>query len=137
MSSFTTEEISYLQSQRLGRLATVDAAGNPHVVPVGFRYHPDLDSIDIGGLDIAQSKKWRDIVATGRAAFVVDDLISVDPWQPRMLEIRGRAETLSTGGKEILPKFADEVIRLFPKRITGFGINSGAPGSTVTSRTVD
>lgn len=137
MSSFTPEEIAYLQSQRLGRLATVDAAGNPHVVPVGYRYNPDLDTIDIGGLEIAQSKKWRDVTATGRAAFVVDDLVSVDPWQPRMLEIRGRAETLPFGGHEIIPMFAAEVIRLFPRRIAGFGINAGTTGFTVTSRTVD
>jgi pyridoxamine 5'-phosphate oxidase family protein len=137
MSSFTSEEIAYLRSQQLGRLATVDVAGNPHVVPVGFRYNADLDTIDIGGHDIALSKKWRDVTATGRAAFVVDDLISVDPWRPRMLEIRGRAETLPSGGREIMPMFADEVIRLFPRRITGFGINAETPGFTVTSRTVD
>jgi PPOX class F420-dependent enzyme/OxyR family protein len=88
MSSFTTEEISYLQSQRLGRLATVDAAGNPDVVPVGFRYHPDLDSIDIGGLDIAQSKKWRDIVATGRAAEPAE-------WSNRALAARASAKRRS------------------------------------------
>lgn len=137
MSSFTPDEITYLQSQRLGRLATVDPDGNPHVVPVGFRYNLDLDTIDIGGHDIVQSKKWRDVTATGRAAFVVDDLISVDPWRPRMIEIRGRAETLPSGGKEVMPMFAAEVIRLFPKRITGFGINAGTTGFTVTSRTVD
>jgi nitroimidazol reductase NimA-like FMN-containing flavoprotein (pyridoxamine 5'-phosphate oxidase superfamily) len=41
MSSFTPDEIAYLQSQRLGRLATVGPDGQPHVVPVSFRYnHP-------------------------------------------------------------------------------------------------
>ncbi len=39
MSSFTAAEIAYLQSQRLGRLATADLDGQPHVVPVGFRYN--------------------------------------------------------------------------------------------------
>src|SRR5215208_2424870 len=40
MSKFTDEEVAYLQGQRLGRLATVDAKGDLHVVPVGFRHAP-------------------------------------------------------------------------------------------------
>ena len=55
MSNFTPAEIAYLQSQLLGRLATIGADGDPHVVPVGFQYNPDLDTIDIGGHGIAQS----------------------------------------------------------------------------------
>ncbi|MBA2596360.1 MAG: PPOX class F420-dependent oxidoreductase [Chloroflexia bacterium] len=137
MSNFTPEEIAYLQSQRLGRLATVDAAGNPHVVPVGFRYNPDFDTIDVGGHGIAQSKKYRDVMHTGRAAFVVDDLVTVEPWQPRMLEIRGRAETLPTGGREIMPMFDAEVIRIYPGRIAGFGIYADETGYTMKSRTVE
>jgi pyridoxamine 5'-phosphate oxidase family protein len=38
MNRFTAAEIAYLQSQRLGRLATVNEKGDLHVVPVGFRY---------------------------------------------------------------------------------------------------
>ena len=38
MGRFTPQEIEYLQSQRLGRLATVNKKGDLHVVPVGFRY---------------------------------------------------------------------------------------------------
>jgi pyridoxamine 5'-phosphate oxidase family protein len=52
MGRFTPEEIAYLQSQRLGRLATVNEKGDLHVVPVGFRYNPEHDSIDIGGHNI-------------------------------------------------------------------------------------
>jgi pyridoxamine 5'-phosphate oxidase family protein len=33
--SFTQEEIAYLQSQRLARIATVSPDGQPDVVPVG------------------------------------------------------------------------------------------------------
>ncbi|MGH2613998.1 MAG: PPOX class F420-dependent oxidoreductase [Thermomicrobiales bacterium] len=124
MSHFTAEEIAYLHTQLLGRLATVGSGGDPHVVPVGFRFNPDLDTIDIGGHGIAQSKKYRDIARSGRAAFVVDDLVSTDPWTPRMLEVRGRAEILPTGGQEIQPFFAPELIRIFPARIASFGINS-------------
>ena len=134
MSRFTPEEIAYLQSQLLGRLATVGANGDPHVVPVGFRYNPELDTIDIGGHGIAESKKYRDVARSGRAAFVVDDLVSTDPWTPRMLMVRGRAETLATGGQEIQPFFAPDAIRVFPERIVSFGIN--AEGFAADARSV-
>jgi pyridoxamine 5'-phosphate oxidase family protein len=134
MSIFTPQEIAYLQSQLLGRLATVGADGDPHVVPVGFRYNSDLDTIDIGGHGIAQSKKYRDIALSGRAAFVVDDLVSVDPWTPRMLAVRGQAEVLPSGGQAIMPDFAPELIRIFPTWIGSFGIN--ASGFGLASRKV-
>ena len=124
MSRFTPEEIAYFQSQPLGRLATVGANGDPHVVPVGFRYNPDLDAIDIGGHGFAASKKYRDVARSGRAAFVVDDLVSTDPWTPRMITVRGRAETLASGGQGIMPFFDAEMVRVFPERIVSFGINA-------------
>jgi pyridoxamine 5'-phosphate oxidase family protein len=120
MSAFTTSEIEYLNGQRLARLATVGVNGEPHVVPVGFRYNPGTDTIDIGGLAIAGSKKYRDVQRDGRAAVVIDDVLP--PWQPRGIEIRGKAETVSTGGKEINERFAPEVIRVTPGRIVAWGI---------------
>jgi pyridoxamine 5'-phosphate oxidase family protein len=134
MSSFTPQEIAYLRSQLLGRLATVGADGDPHVVPVGFRYNPDFDAIDIGGHGIAQSKRYRDVARSGRAAFVVDDLVSIDPWAPRMLAVRGRAEVLPSGGQDIQPFFAPELIRIMPKWSGSFGIN--ADGVTMESRKI-
>ena len=128
VGNFTPQEIAYLQSQLLGRLATVGADGDPHVVPVGFRYNPDLDTIDIGGHGIAQSKKYRDISRSGRAAFAVDDLISTDPWTPRMITVRGRAEALPSGGQAVMPDFAPELIRIYPAWIGSFGINASGYG---------
>lgn len=124
MSSFTTAEISYLGEQRLGRLATVDAAGVPHVVPVGFGYNEELDTIDIGGHNLSKTKKFRDAGATGKAAFVVDDVLP--PWKARGVEVRGRAEVFSEGGGEILEGFSKELIRIFPERIVGWGLDSDA-----------
>jgi pyridoxamine 5'-phosphate oxidase family protein len=121
MSAFTAAEIEYLNSQRLGRLATVGSDGAPHVVPVGFRYNPATDTIDIGGHNMGHSKKWRDIGRDPRVAFVVDDVLP--PWQPRLIEIRGTAERLGRGGSDLGRGFADEVIRITPARIVGWGIN--------------
>jgi pyridoxamine 5'-phosphate oxidase family protein len=121
MSKFTPAEIAYLQSQRLGRLATVDAKGDLHVVPVGFRYNADQDAIDIGGHNIAPTKKYRDAVRHGRVAFVVDDVLP--PWQPRMIEIRGTAQALSEGGKQIMESFSPDILRLTPTYIVSMGVN--------------
>lgn len=124
MSAFTEKEIEYFGQQRLGRLATVDAEGRPHVVPVAFRYNAELDTLDVGGHNFARSKKFRDVGQTGRAAFVVDDVLP--PWRPRGVEVRGRAEVRSEGGKEIMDDFAEEMIRIHPGRIVGWGIDSDA-----------
>jgi pyridoxamine 5'-phosphate oxidase family protein len=124
MSAFTEKEIEYLNEQRLGRLATVDAEGRPHVVPVAFRYNAKLDAVDIGGHNFAGSKKFRDAGKTGKAAFVVDDVLP--PWRVRGVEVRGRAEIRSEGGKEIMEDFAEELIRIFPRHIVGWGIDSDA-----------
>ena len=124
MSAFTETEIEYLSGQRLGRLATVDAEGRPHVVPVAFRYNAELDAVDIGGHNFAGSKKFRDVGKTGRAAFVVDDVLP--PWRARGIEVRGRAEVRSEGGKEIMENFAEEMIRIHPRRIVSWGVDSDA-----------
>ena len=133
MSNFTPAEIEYCKSQRLGRLATVNATGEPHVVPVSFRYNPELDTIDIGGRNIVPTRKFRDVTHNGRAAFVVDDVLP--PWQPRGIEVRGRAETVATGGQEIVPSFGPVIIRIFPTRIIAWGIEGEAYHAN--SRSVD
>ena len=124
MSVFTEHEIEYMKEQRLGRLATVDAEGSPHVVPVGFRYNADLDTVDIGGHNLARSKKFRDDWKTGKAAFVVDDVLP--PWRARGVEVRGRAEVYSEGGTEVMEGFSEELIRIFPQHIVGWGLDSDA-----------
>ncbi len=120
MSRFTPAEIAYLQSQRLGRLATVNQKGDLHVVPVGFRYNPEQDSIDIGGHNIVPTKKYRDALRHGRVAFVVDDVLP--PWQPRMVEVRGTVQGLAEGGKEIMKDFSPEILRITPTYIVSLGL---------------
>ena len=123
MSAFTPLEIEYLQSQRLGRLATVGRDCQPHVVPVGFRFNAEQDTIDIGGHGFAARKKYRDVLGNSKVAFVVDDVASVQPWIVRGVEIRGEAEVLRTGGKEIMGGFDDEMFRIRPNRIRSWGLS--------------
>ena len=122
MSVFTPAEITYLQSQRLARVATSGPGGQPHVVPVSFRYNPDEDTIDVGGHGFAQRKKYRDVQQNPRVAIVIDDLASIDPWQPRMIEVRGEAEILPTGGETVGRGFDPPMFRIRPKRIISIGI---------------
>jgi pyridoxamine 5'-phosphate oxidase family protein len=127
MSVFSPAEIAYLQSQRLARIATVGPDGQPHVVPVSFRYNPVEDTIDVGGHGFAQRKKYRDVQRNPRVAIVVDDLASIDPWRPRMIEIRGEAEVLGTGGETIGRGFDPQMFRIRPRRIVGIGIEGDGP----------
>lgn len=128
MSVFTAEEIDYLNNQRLGRLATVGPHGQPHVVPLAFRYNPEHETIDVSGHDFAKRKKWRDVHKNSKVALVVDDLASVQPWRPRGIEIRGEAEILESGGKTVNPGFDNEMFRIRPKRIYSWGLVEGRWG---------
>ena len=123
--TFTPSEISYLDEQPLGRLATLRPDGTLQNSPVGFRYNHALGTIDIGGHNLTSSRKYRNVAANGQVAFVVDDVPSVSPWKVRCLEIRGTAEQA-----EIPPSHGaagDEldtaIIRLTPRRIISFGID--------------
>jgi pyridoxamine 5'-phosphate oxidase family protein len=137
MSHFSDAEIAYLRGQRLGRLATVNSQGDPHLTAVGFSYNPDLDTIDIGGRrgGFGASKKFRDAQATGKAAFIVDDVNTEHGWAPRGIEIRGRAEPHATGGDQLHDGYDPAFIRLFPTRIVSWGVNS--PGYSPNSRNVE
>ncbi|HET6187049.1 MAG TPA: PPOX class F420-dependent oxidoreductase [Trebonia sp.] len=123
MSVFTDKELDYLTGQRLGRIATVGADGQPHVVPTSFSYNAEHDAIDVGGLRMGQTKKVRDIQLTGRASIVIDDVLP--EWQPRMMEIRGTAEVSSSGGKALGERMDDTFVRIHPTRIISVGIEPG------------
>jgi pyridoxamine 5'-phosphate oxidase family protein len=116
------DQIDYLAGQLLGRLATAGADHKPHVAPTSFRYNAELGTIDMGGLRVADTKKYRDVQANSWAAIVVDDLLSVDPWRPRFLEIRGRAQAIPTGGAALGPGFGDAFIRIYPEKVNSAGL---------------
>jgi pyridoxamine 5'-phosphate oxidase family protein len=124
MSVFREAELRYLSGgQQLGRIATVGADGTPHVVPVAWIYNAARETIDIGGHDLERTKKFRDVTRTGRAAIVIDDLASTDPWHPRGIEIRGRGEAIE------LPT---PMIRIHPERIVSWGLEARRSARTVS-----
>jgi pyridoxamine 5'-phosphate oxidase family protein len=117
MAVFTDAELEYLDGQHLGRLATASPKGEPEVSPVGFS--ADADGIVTGGLDISKTLRYRNIQRTGRASMVVDDLLTVDPWVPRGVKVRGHAQIV-TGEDGRLS------IRIRPDTVWSWGINEGA-----------
>ena len=136
-SVFTADEIAYLKAQRLARIATVGPDGRPHVVPVGFRYNPETDTIDVGGHNgFAKRKKWRDVQRNPHVALVIDDIASLNPWKVRGIEIRGEAEIRMDGGAAIIPGADPEMFRVTPKRIVSWGINP-QPSAAPSARSVN
>lgn len=124
MARFTSTELAYLLEERhLGRLATIDAATTPHVVPVGWSYNPELGTIDISGRNFAATRKYRNVRANPRAAFVVDDVLP--PFRPRCVMVQGAAQAIDahrSGGTEAM-------IRITPTKITSWGLDDTPPAS--------
>jgi|GEM_PF-122904 len=137
MAELTASHIEYLAGLLMGRLATAGADHRPHVVPTSFRNNDELGTVDVGGHRVAATKKYRDVQANGWAAIVIDDLGSTDPWTPRMLEIRARAEAIPTGGAHMGPGFGVAFIRITLRRSTAWALRRGAqswPADRVTPK---
>jgi pyridoxamine 5'-phosphate oxidase family protein len=124
--TFTELELEYLATQRLGRLATIAPDGFPQNNPVGFWVNAELGTIDIGGHALGASRKFHSVQANPKVSFVVDDILSLQPWQVRGVEVRGEAEAL-TGQEPPMPGFSRELIRIRPRRIRSWGLDPRQP----------
>jgi pyridoxamine 5'-phosphate oxidase family protein len=114
---FTENEIAYIHSQRLARLASVSPAGQPDVAPVGFRF--DGEVFFITGFDITRTFKYKNVKAGNPlVALVIDDLASVQPWVARGVKIHGTAEIVEGSGRASL------IVR--PLRLWSWGIEETA-----------
>jgi pyridoxamine 5'-phosphate oxidase family protein len=91
-TTFTEAEAEYLADNFIGRLATASASGQPHVVPVSYRF--DGRRITFGGWNLASSLKFRNLIANPKVAFVVDEVVSAKPWRVKGVEVRGTAEPI-------------------------------------------
>lgn len=116
---FTEQEIAYLNSQRLARIATVSADGQPDVTPVGFEF--DGSFFYVGGRNLAQTRKYRNVRSgSAKVALVVDDLASVSPWSPRGIRIYGTADFVEREGYV----GADVYLRIRPQVSWSWNIES-------------
>lgn len=104
------KEIEYIKSQRLARIATAtpaalskqeeqqgeDTSIQPDVVPVGFDF--DGDYFYVGGMNLLKSTKYKNVLRNNKVAIVIDDLKSIDPWDPRGLKVYGTADVVTRQG---------------------------------------
>lgn len=121
-SLFSEAELAYLtEGRKLGRLATVDPTGAPHVVPTGWSYNAELDTIDVGGRDLATTRKFRNVGSHPRVCLVIDDVLP--PWQPRCVQVRGEAEALphatAPDGEDL-----GALIRIRPTKVVSGGLDT-------------
>ncbi len=110
---FTEAEAGFLAESLIGRIATVSPDGQPHVVPVTYRF--DGSTIVFGGWNLTKSLKFRNLVSNPKVAFVVDDLVSARPWRVRGLEVRGVAEPVEGENGMVF-------VRIISKRVRSWGL---------------
>ncbi|MGA9011537.1 MAG: TIGR03668 family PPOX class F420-dependent oxidoreductase [Acetobacteraceae bacterium] len=96
----SVEHITFLASQRVGRLATADASGNPHVVPVCFAIDNAALYVTIDEKPKRASprslKRLRNMLDNPSVAFVADRYD--EDWQQLgWVMLRGRADILADG----------------------------------------
>lgn len=108
---FEPEERRYIETARIGRLATADAGGRPHVVPVCFALVDEqvVTSIDEKPQDVQANalRRSRNIRENPHVALVVDHY--TEEWsQLGWVQIRGTATHLKSDD----PSHADAVTAL-------------------------
>lgn len=94
------QERTFLLDQRVGRLATADGNGAPHVLPVGYAVEGDTLYITIDDKPKRTSgrklKRLQNIIENPRVAVVVDRY-DEDWSRLGWVMLRGRAEILDAG----------------------------------------
>ena len=113
---FSERETEYLGENMLGRIATSSPSGQPHVVPVAYRF--DGQSIIFGGWNLEKSLKFKNLVANNKVAFVVDEIVSTHPWKVKGLEVRGAAEPYRVDGVVTM-------VRIRPRSVRSWGLGDG------------
>jgi pyridoxamine 5'-phosphate oxidase family protein len=124
-NGLSPEERAWLASQKLGRLATVSPDGVVGNAPVTYFLRSN-DTIDIGGMRMGATKKFRNVQAGSRVAFVVDIVDTTEGWHPIYLEIRGTADALAN----VAPPadgFSRELIRIYPNWVKSFNLPKLTP----------
>jgi len=97
---FSQKETEYLRSQRLARIGTASSTTGgsiqPDVVPVGFDF--DGQYFYVSGMNLIKSTKYKNVQKNPKVALVIDDLNSVNPWEPRGIRVYGTADIVTRQG---------------------------------------
>lgn len=117
--------LDYLTDHDRGRLSTVAADGTPQNKPVGYHYHPQLGTIDIAGLDMERSAKYRNVAVHPDVAFVIDDAIGEGATGMRFVEVRGQAAQATAEPAASGAEVSGKIIRIHPRRVVSWNIGEG------------
>jgi pyridoxamine 5'-phosphate oxidase family protein len=121
------EEVEYLNTQRLARVASASPKGVPEVSPVGFEFDGKYFWVGSHSQEIFhRTRRYRNITGgNNRVSIVIDDLVSVVPWRPRGIKVGGTAEVVEHDG--IFGK--GEYFRIKPSVSVSWGIEAPKKGS--------
>lgn len=124
-TALSDREIAYLSSQYLGRIATVDAKGRPHVVPTGFAVNRERGTIELGGFNFNKLRRVRDIRQNPHVALVIDDVEDPSMWTARGVEIRGVATLHESDEPSVLGErvTADGWMHITPTSTRSWGLD--------------
>ncbi len=91
--AFTGDEVAFLRSHGLARLATVGEGEQPDVVPVAVEFDGTHFWVGGSGASVLSTRKFGNVRAGRRkVALVVDDLPSFDPFVARGIRVYGVAD---------------------------------------------
>ena len=106
VAKLSSAQDRFLRSARTGHLATADANGQPHVVPVCYVFDGEsiysvLDAKP-KSVSLRQLRRVRNIMANPKVSLVVDHY--EEDWsRPQYLMVSGDAELLESGEESALP----------------------------------
>ena len=136
--AFTASELAFILTQRVARLSTSDADGQPHAIPVCFAWHDDTFwiAIDEKPKRTMSLKRLRNIAENQRVALLFDRY--ADDWSSlAYVLVFGVAEVLPRGDaqpaaldelRERYPQYGDmgleerPLIRISPERVVAWGL---------------
>ncbi len=130
-------QVAFVNRQPVGRLATADVKGQPHVIPVCFVYHSEAFyvAIDEKPKQTLKLKRLRNIAENPQVALVID-VYSEDWSQLAWLMVQGTAIVWERGDKypEVLAALRQKyrpyqqmalaerpLIEISPERILSWG----------------
>ena len=129
---FSKDEVDYLKTQKLARVATASPKGVPEVSPVGFEFDGKHFWVGSHAQDIFhRTRRYRNVTKGNKnVSIVIDDLVSVNPWRPRGIKVSGTAEVMNHDG--IFGK--GEYIRITPRVTVSWGIEPQKEGSPAAAK---
>ena len=144
MASITAPNAEFLRAARTAHLATADAAGRPHVIPVCFVFDGGAIYVVLDqkpkSVPLTRLRRVRNILANPQVALVVDHY--EEDWSRlRYVLVSGRGELLEDGEEadtaieslrlkypqyQAMDLDGNPVIKITPERFTSWSYTPGA-----------